>query len=195
MGVAPICTILPIAPSTYYMHKAKRTTAAADHDQRPLDFVRRVFRAERPNQLWVADFTYVANRTGYVYFAFIIDIFSRMIVGWRTMKSMSAKLALDALEQALWARKVKGKLIHHSDRGSKYRSIRHRECLVEADGGASVGSVGDSYDNALTEKINGLFKAEVLHHRGPWRVLDAVEHGTLEWVDWFNNRRLLEPRG
>ena len=175
--------------------KTKRTTIASDHDQRPLDLVRRVFRAERPNQLWVADFTYVATWTGFVYVAFVIDVFSRMIVGWRAARSMSAELTLDALEQALWARKVKGTLIHHSDRGSQYLSIRYSERLTEAGIKASVGSVGDAYDNALAETINGLFKAEVIHRRGPWRGLDAVEYATLEWVDWFNHLRLLEPIG
>jgi len=175
--------------------KTKRTTVAADHDQRPLDLVRRIFKADRPNQLWVADFTYVATWSGFVYVSFIIDVFSRMIVGWRAAKSMSAELTLDALEQALWARKVKGNLIHHSDRGSQYLSIRYSESLIEASINASVGSVGDAFDNALAETINGLFKTEVIRLRGPWRGLDAVEYATLEWVDWFNNRRLLEPIG
>jgi putative transposase len=175
--------------------KAKRTTIASDHDPRPLDLVRREFRADRPNQLWVADFTYVATWSGFVYVAFVIDVFSRMIVGWRTARSMSAELTLDALEQALWARKVKGNLIHHSDRGSQYLSIRYSERLTEAGIEASVGSIGDGYDNALAETVNGLFKTEVIRRRGPWRGLDAVEYATLEWVDWFNNRRLLEPIG
>jgi len=175
--------------------KAKRTTVASDHDRRPLDLVQRIFKADRPNQLWVADFTYVATWAGFVYVAFVIDIFSRMIVGWRAAKSMSTELTLDALEQALWARKVKENLIHHSDRGSQYLSIRYSERLIEEGIKASVGSVGDGYDNAVAETINGLFKAEVIHRRGPWRGLDAVEYATLEWVDWFNNRRLLEPIG
>jgi len=175
--------------------KTKRTTVASDHDVRPLDLVQRVFKAERPNRLWVADFTYVATWTGFVYVAFVIDVFSRMIVGWRAARSMNAELTLDALEQALWARKVKGSLIHHSDRGSQYLSIRYSERLSEAGIEASVGSVGDGYDNALAETVNGLYKAEVIHRRGPWRGLDAVEYATLEWVDWFNNRRLLEPIG
>jgi transposase InsO family protein len=137
----------------------------------------------------------VATWTGFVYVAFVIDVFSRMIVGWRVARSMSAELTLDALEQALWARKVKGNLIHHSDRGNQYLSIRYSERLTEVGIEASVGSVGDGYDNALAETINGLFKTKVIRRRGPWRGLDAVEYATLEWVDWFNNRRLLEPIG
>jgi transposase InsO family protein len=175
--------------------KKKRTTIASDKDIRPLDLVRREFHADRPNQLWVADFTYVATWAGFVYVAFVIDVFSRMIVGWRAARSMTAELTLDALEQALWARKVKGNLIHHSDRGSQYLAIRYSERLIEAGINASVGSVGDGYDNAMAETINGLFKTEVIYRRGPWRGLDAVEYATLEWVDWFNNRRLLEPIG
>jgi transposase InsO family protein len=175
--------------------KKKRTTIAADNDIRPLDLVRRVFHSDRPNQLWVADFTYVATWAGFVYVAFVIDVFSRMIVGWRAARSMTAELTLDALEQALWARNVKGNLIHHSDRGSQYLAIRYSERLIEAGICASVGSIGDGYDNAMAETINGLYKAEVIHRRGPWRSLDAVEYATLEWVDWFNNRRLLEPIG
>ena len=175
--------------------KPKRTTVGSDHDQRPLDLVRRVFHADRPNQLWVADFTYVATWTGFVYVAFIIDVFSRMIVGWRAARSMSADLTLDALEQALWARRIKGNLIHHSDRGSQYIAIRYSERLKDAGIDPSVGSVGDAYDNALAETINGLFKAEVIRRRGPWKNLEAVEYATLEWVDWFNNKRLLEPIG
>jgi putative transposase len=265
-GVGPICKELPIAPSTYYAHKAtqadpsklsprrqrdeslqteirrvwdenfmvygarkvwrqlvreghrvarctverlmrqmglygvvrgkpKRTTVPSDRDKRPQDLVRRVFHAERPNQLWVGDFTYVATWTGFVYVAFVIDVFARMIVGWRAAKSMSAELTLDALEQALWARRIKGNLIHHSDRGSQYIAIRYSERLKDAGIDPSVGSVGDAYDNALAETINGLFKAEVIRRRGPWKNLEAVEYATLEWVDWFNNKRLLEPIG
>ena len=175
--------------------KKKRTTIASDKDIRPLDLVRRESHADRPNQLWVADFTYVATWAGFVFVAFVIDVFSRMIVGWRAARSMTAELTLDALEQALWARKVKGNLIHHSDRGSQYLAIRYSDRLIEAGIRASVGSVGDGYDNAMAETINGLFKAEVIHRCGPWRNLDAVEYATLEWVDWFNNRRLLEPIG
>jgi len=266
VGVAPICEVLPIAPSTYYENKAqaedpqrrsdrakrdeelsgdikrvwegnrsvygprkvwrqlkregyqvarctverimrqmglygvvrgatKRTTIASDRDSKPLDLVKRVFHADRPNQLWVADFTYVVTWVGFVYVAFVIDVFSRMIVGWRAARTMTADLTLDALEQALWARKVKGRLIHHSDRGSQYLSIRYTERLDEAGVTPSVGSVGDGYDNALAETINGLFKAELIYREGPWRGLESVESATLDWVDWFNNRRLLEPIG
>jgi putative transposase len=175
--------------------KAKRTTIASDQDQRPLDLVQRSFTAERPNQLWVADFTYVATWSGFVYVAFVIDVFARMIVGWRAATSMSTDLTLDALEQALWARKVKGNLIHHSDKGSQYLAIRYCERLIEAGVEPSVGSTGDAYDNALAETINGLFKAEVIRRRGPWKNLDDVEYARLEWVRWFNNVRLLEPIG
>jgi transposase InsO family protein len=175
--------------------KPKRTTVASDHDQRPLDLVRRVFHADRPNQLWVADFTYVATWAGFVYVAFIIDVFARMIVGWRAARSMSADLTLDALEQALWARQVTGNLIHHGDHGFQYIAIRYSERLLEAGILPSTGSVGDAYDNALAETINGLFKAEAIRRRGPWKDREAVEYATLEWVDWFNNRRLLESIG
>jgi putative transposase len=175
--------------------RTTRTTIAADKDSRPLDLVQRRFRADRPNQIWVADFTYVATWSGFVYVAFIIDVFSRMIVGWRVSTSMHADLTLDALEQALWARKIKGNLIHHSDRGSQYLSFRYSERLTEIGIEASVGSVGDAYDNALAETVNGLFKAEVIWRRGPWRNREIVEHATLEWVHWFNTKRLLEPIG
>jgi putative transposase len=175
--------------------RAKRTTIPADKDPRPLDLVQRRFRADRPNQLWVADFTYVATWTGFVYVAFVIDVFSRMIVGWRVSSAMSAELTLDALEQALWARKVKGDLIHHSDRGSQYLSIRYAERLAEVGIEASVGSVGDAYDNAMAETLNGLYKAEVIWKQGPWRNREAIERATLEWVHWFNTKRLLAPIG
>jgi putative transposase len=265
-GVEPICAQLPIAPSTYYEHKARqadpqraparvkrdaelvpsihrvwqenfraygarkvwkqlnreqirvarctverlmrredlrgivrgrrtRTTIPSDADQAPLDRVQRRFVASRPNELWIADFTYVATWAGFVYVAFVIDVFSRCIVGWRVSRSMQTDLVLDALEQALHARQTDNGLIHHSDRGVQYLSIRYSERLAEAGVEASVGSTGDSYDNAMAETIIGLFKAEVIHARGPWRSLDAVEYATLEWVDWFNNRRLLEPIG
>lgn len=173
----------------------KRTTIASDNDPRPLDLVKRVFHANRPNQLWVADFTYVATWVGFVYVAFVIDVFSRMIVGWRTAKRMTTDLTLDALEQALWARRVKGDLIHHSDHGAQYLSIRYTERLAEAGVTPSVGTIGDGYDNAMAETINGLFKAEVIYRDGPWKGLEAVECATLDWVDWFNNKRLLEPIG
>jgi len=171
------------------------TTVADDSRYRPTDKVNRQFMAIRPNQLWVADITFVATWTGFVYVAFITDVFARCIVGWKVSRSLHTDLVLDALEQALWARrKIKG-LIHHSDHGSQYLSIRYTERLIEANIEASVGSIGDSYDNALAETINGLYKTEVIRHRGPWRTIEDVEFATLEWVDWFNNRRLLEPIG
>jgi putative transposase len=175
--------------------KTKRTTVSSDRDSRPLDLVQRKFGADRPNQLWVADFTYVATWIGFVYVAFVVDVFARMIVGWRVATSMNTDLTLDALEQALWARKVKGNLIHHSDKGSQYLAIRYSERLIEAGVEPSVGSTGDAYDNALAETVNGLFKTEVIRRRGPWKGLDDVEYATLEWVHWFNNVRLLEPIG
>lgn len=171
------------------------TTLPDDSAAKPLDLVNREFTASRPNQLWVADITYVATWSGFVYVAFVIDVFSRKVVGWRVMKSMQTQLILDALEQALWARgKPKG-VIHHSDRGSQYVSIRYSDRLSEAGFTASVGSVGDSYDNALAETINGLYKAEVIYKDGPWKGLEQVELATLDWVDWFNNRRLLSSIG
>jgi transposase InsO family protein len=267
-GVEPICKVLPIAPSTYHAHAARRAdpeklSARAKRDmvlkpeiarvfaenfevygvrkvwrqlQResfavarctverlmrgmglqgvirgkpvrttisdkaapcPLDHVNRQFRAPRPNALWVSDFTYVSTWTGFVYVAFVIDVYARRIVGWRTSRTAHASFVLDALEQALHDRRPahRGGLVHHSDRGSQYLSIRYTERLSEAGIEPSVGSVGDSYDNALAETINGLYKAEVIHRRGPWRTMEAVEFATLEWVDWFNNRRLLEPIG
>jgi putative transposase len=266
-GVEPICTMLPIAPSTYYMQKArcldpdkrserakrdetlrveiqrvwdenfgvygadkvwrqlrreeidvarctverlmrgmglqgavrgrafKTTTVAGKPDSRPADLVDREFDANRPNQLWVADLTYVATWAGFVYVAFVIDVFSRMIVGWRVSSSLRSDLALDALEQALHARPLDGRCVHHSDRGVQYVSIRYTERLAEAGIERSVGSVGDAYDNALAETINGLYKTEVIRRRGPWRNIDNVEYATLEWVSWFNNKRLLEPIG
>jgi len=267
-GVEPICKALPIAPSTYHAHVAKRAnpeklSARARRDmalkpeiarvfaenfevygvrkvwrqlQResfdvarctverlmrgmglqgvirgkpvrttisdkaapcPLDHVNRQFHAPRPNALWVSDFTYVSTWTGFVYVAFVIDVYARRIVGWRTSRTAHASFVLDALEQALHDRRPahRGGLVHHSDRGSQYLSIKYTERLAEAGIEPSVGSVGDSYDNALAETINGLYKAEVIHRRGPWRTMEAVEFATLEWVDWFNNRRLLEPIG
>lgn len=155
----------------------------------------RQFVATRPNQLWVADITFVATWQGFVYVAFVVDVFARRIVGWRVSRSLKTELVLDALEQALWSRGKPTDLIHHSDRGSQYLSIRYTERLAEAGIDASVGSVGDSYDNAMAESINALFKTEVIYRRGPWRHMDTVEYATLEWVDWFNNRRLLEPIG
>ena len=266
-GVEPICTMLPIAPSTYYDHRARRldpekrpararrdealipeiqrvydenqevygadkiwrqmgregttvarctverlmrsiglrgavrgrafkvTTTSDKSAMRPPDLVERHFHAEAPNQLWVADLTFVATWAGFVYVAFIIDVFARFIVGWRVSRSLRSDLALDALEQALYFRPQTEGLIHHSDRGVQYISIRYTERLAEAGIERSVGSVGDSYDNALAETINGLFKTEVIRRRGPWRNIDEVEIAVLEWVDWFNNRRLLEPIG
>ena len=267
-GVEPICEMLPIAPATYYAHKARRrdpelrparvkrdetlsveirriwqasfdgvygaekvwrellrekvvvarctverlmramglrgavrgraftiTTTPDEDARRPPDLVAREFSATRPNQLWVADITYVATWAGFVYVAFVIDVFARTIVGWRVSTSLRSDLALDALEQALHARPHGEDLVHHSDRGTQYLSVRYTERLAEAGIERSVGSVGDSYDNALAETINGLYKAEVIHRRGPWRSCEAVEFATLEWVDWFNNRRLLEPIG
>ncbi len=172
-----------------------RTTIPDDSAARPLDRVKRQFQASRPNQLWVADFTYVATWSGFVYVAFVIDVFARRIIGWRVARSMRAELVLDALEQALWSRAAVRGVVHHSDHGSQYLSIRYSERLAEVGAEPSVGSVGDSYDNALAETIIGLYKTEVIHRRGPWRHLEAVEYATLEWVDWFNHRRLLEPIG
>lgn len=264
-GVEPICRVLPIAPATYYEHRArsldpgrrpqrtkrddqlrveiervwkenfsvygaekvwqqlhredvevarctverlmrsmglrgavrgrafKVTTQVSESTLRPPDLVERDFRASRPNQLWVADLTYVATWSGFVYVAFVIDAFSRAIVGWRVSSSLRSDLALDALEQALHARPGTDGLVHHSDRGVQYLSIRYTERLAESGIERSVGSVGDSYDNALAESVIGLFKTEVIRRRGPWRSIETVEFAVLEWVDWFNNRRLLEP--
>ncbi|MGH8591690.1 MAG: IS3 family transposase [Gammaproteobacteria bacterium] len=267
-GVEPICAVVPIAPSTYYEHKARerdpsrlpararsdaalrpeiqrvwdenfqvygvrkvwrqlgreniaaarctverlmgdlglqgvrrgmrvRTTVPAEIIPFPMDRVNRNFQVSRPNALWVSDFTYVATWRGVVYVAFVIDAFARRIVGWRASSSMRTDLALDALEQALHDRAAQndGGLVHHSDRGVQYVSIRYTERLAEAGIEPSVGSVGDSYDNALAETIIGLFKTEVIYKRGPWRSLEAVELAVLEWVDWFNHRRLLESIG
>src|SRR6516162_10482080 len=267
-GVEPICKVLPIAPSTYHAHVAKRrdpaklsararqdaalkvdiwsvfeenfsvygvrkvwrqlkregfdvarctmarlmramglqgvirgksvkTTVSDQAAPCPLDHVNRQFKVPRPNVLWLSDFTYVATWTGFVYVAFVIDAYARRIVGWRVSRSAHAGFVLDALEQAIHDRKPVsgGGIVHHSDRGVQYVSIKYTERLAEAGLVPSVGSVGDSYDNALAETINGLYKAEVIHRRGPWRTLQAVEYATLEWVDWLNNRRLLEPIG
>jgi putative transposase len=177
--------------------KPVRTTISDKAAPCPLDHVNRQFQAPRPNALWVSDFTYVATWVGFVYVAFVIDTFARRIVGWRVSRTAHASFVLDALEQALHDRRPlhRGGLVHHSDRGSQYVSIKYTERLAEAGIEPSVGSVGDSYDNALAETINGLYKAEVIHRRGPWRSFEAVEFATLEWVDWFNHRRLLEPIG
>jgi len=267
-GVEPICAVLPIAPSTYHSHAARRadpsllprratrdaglmplvarvfeenfevygvrkvwrqlqregqevarctierlmqsmglqgvirgkpvTTTTSDKAAPcPLDHVNRQFQAPRPNALWVSDFTYVATWAGFVYVAFVIDTYARRIVGWRVSPTAHTNFVLDALDQALHERRPihRAGLVHHSDRGSQYVSIKYTERLAEAGIEPSVGSVGDSYDNALAETINGLYKAELIHRRGPWRSFEAVEFATLEWVDWFNHRRLLEPIG
>jgi putative transposase len=173
----------------------KRTTISDATAPRPADLVERNFRAQRPNQLWVADLSYVATWAGFVYVAFITDAFSRKIVGWRVTNSLRSDLALDALEQALHDRPDRDNLVHHSDRGTQYLSIRYTNRLADAGIEASVGSVGDSYDNALAETIFGLYKAEVIRLKGPWRNLEEVEFATLEWVDWFNRRRLLGSIG
>jgi transposase InsO family protein len=267
-GVEPICRVLPIAPSTYYAHRAvardperrcarakrddvlrvevrrvwdesyggvygaekvwrqlriekfavarctverlmrqmglsgavrgrtfKVTTVTDEALSRPQDLVQREFKAERPNQLWVADLTYVATWTGFVYVAFVIDVFARAIVGWRVSRSLRSDLALDALEQALHARPISAELVHHSDHGVQYLSIRYTERLEEAGIEGSVGSVGDSYDNALAESVIGLYKTEVIERMGPWRSIEAVEMATLTWVGWFNKKRLFGPIG
>jgi transposase InsO family protein len=268
MGVEPICRVLPIAPSTYHAHVARRadptrlsvrakrddalipevrrvfaenfgvygvrkvwrqlrheghhvarctvarlmrsiglqgvilgkpvrTTISDKAASCPLDHVNRQFQAACPNALWLSDFTYVATWAGFVYVAFIIDAYARRIVGWRASRTAHADFVLDALDQALHDRRPlhRGGLVHHSDRGNQYVSIKYTERLADAGIEPSVGSVGDSYDNALAETINGLYKAEIIHRRGPWRNFEAVEFATLEWVDWFNNRRLMEPIG
>ena len=267
-GVEPICAVLQIAPSTYFLHIARRadpsargararrddelcveirrvwngnhqvygprkvwrqlrreqievarctvrrlmramglagavrgrawtttTDASGERDRRP-DLVVRNFTATRPNQLWVSDFTYVATWRGFVYVAFVIDVFARRIVGWRVAASLHTDFVLDALEQAIHDRRdTTTGLVHHSDRGTQYVSMRYTDRLADAGIAPSVGSRGDAYDNALAESVIGLFKMEVIRRRGPWRHLEAVEFATLEWVDWFNHRRLLEPLG
>ena len=175
--------------------RAFTTTTRGDGAARPSDLVNREFVATRPNELWVADLTYVATWRGFVYVAFVIDVYARRIVGWRVCSSLRTDIALDALEQALYARPAIDQLVHHSDRGTQYLSIRYTDRLAEAGIEPSVGSVGDSYDNALAESVIGLYKTEVIRRRGPWRQLEAVEFATLEWVEWFNNRRLLTSIG
>ena len=177
--------------------KSTVTTVSNPKAPCPLDKVNREFRVSRPNALWVVDFTYVHTWAGFVYVAFVIDAYARRIVGWKVSTAPTASFVLDALEQAIHARRPgpDDGLIHHSDRGVQYLAMNYTQRLAEAKLVPSVGSVGDSYDNALAETINGLFKAEVIHRRGPWRSFEAVEYATLEWVDWFNNRRLLEPIG
>ena len=179
--------------------KPKFTTIPGGEADRPRDLVDRRFSAGAPNRLWVADLTYVRTWSGFVYVAFITDVYSRTIVGWQASRSLRSDLALDALEQAIWARSERGQrldeLVHHSDRGVQYLAIRYTERLAETGAVNSVGSKGDSYDNALAETIIGLYKAELVRNRGPWRGLDDLEYATLEWVDWFNNRRLFEAHG
>lgn len=177
--------------------KTVRTTVPDQSVPCPLDRVNRQFVADRPDQLWVSDFTYVSTWQGWLYVAFVVDVFARRIVGWRVSRTMNTDFVLDALEQALYARQPDKSedLIHHSDRGSQYVSIRYTERLAEAGIDPSVGSKGDSYDNALAETINGLYKAELIHRRGPWKSMESVELATLEWVSWFNYQRLMEPLG
>jgi putative transposase len=172
--------------------KPKRTTIPAGLVDRPGDLVERRFRAVAPNRLWVADLTYVRTWSGFCYVAFIIDVYSRRIVGWRVSTSLRTDLALDALEMAIWARRDEDLdgLVHHSDRGVQYLAVRYTERLAEAGAVASVGSKGDSYDNALAETVNGLYKAELIWRQGPWRTAEEVELATLAWVDWWNHRRL-----
>jgi putative transposase len=168
------------------------TTLAGDETSRPADLVERDFRAPAPNRLWVADLTYVKTHSGWVYVAFVIDVHSRFVVGWQASRSLRTDLALDALEMAIWARRdhdLDG-LVHHSDRGVQYLAIRYTERLAQAGAVTSVGSRGDSYDNALAESFNGLYKTELIRRHGPWRGLDDVEFATLEYIDWFNHRRL-----
>jgi putative transposase len=179
--------------------KPKHTTIAGDAADRPRDLVDRRFRAGAPNRLWVADLTYARTWSGFVYVAFVTDVYSRMIVGWQASRSLRSDLALDALEQAIWARSRAGhrldELVHHSDRGVQYLSIRYTERLAQTGAVNSVGSKGDSFDNALAETMNGLYKTELIRNRGPWRGLDDLEFATLEWVDWFNHHRLFEAHG
>lgn len=172
--------------------KVKRTTISSELSPRPADLVERVFAAPAPNRLWVADITYVSTWSGFVYTAFVIDAFSRAIVGWRVSVSLRAELALDALEMAIWSRRSAdlAGLVHHSDRGSQYLAIRYTERLADEGAVTSVGSKGDSYDNALAESVNGLYKTELIRARGPWRTADQVELATAAWVAWWNAERL-----
>jgi transposase InsO family protein len=176
--------------------KSVRTTVPDANAPCPLDRVNRHFKADRPNQLWVSDFTYVSTWQGWLYVAFITDVYARRIVGWRVSRTMQTDFVLDALEQALHDRQPdRDSLVHHSDRGAQYVSIRYTERLAEAGIEPSVGSRGDSYDNALAETINGLYKAELIHRRAPWKTCEAVELATLHWVHWFNHHRLMESLG
>jgi len=176
--------------------KTVKTTQADPGNASPRDLVKRHFTAKHPNELWVADFTFVSTWQGFAYVAFIVDVYSRFIVGWRVSRHMRTEFVLDALEQALHARRPEPhRLVHHSDRGSQYLSIRYSERLGEAGIEPSVGNTGDSYDNALAETINGLYKTELIHKRGPWKSVESLEWETLKWVTWFNHQRLLEPIG
>ncbi len=174
--------------------KSPRTTWPAPETGRPSDLVKREFTAEHPNQLWVADLTYVRTSVGWVYAAFVLDVYSRMIVGWQVSTSLYTDLALDALKMAIWRRENQGAdlqgLVHHSDRGGQYRAIRYSQRLAEAGAVASVGSKGDSFDNAMAEAFNSLYKAELVRNKGPWRGLEDLEMATVEYIDWYNNRRL-----
>lgn len=179
--------------------KVKRTTVADPDHQRADDLVGRRFAPLAPDRLWVMDMTYVSTWSGWVYVAFVTDAYARRILGWRCGTSMTTQLVLDALEQAIWTRQRTGhdleSVVAHSDRGSQYTAIKYGERLAEAEIAASVGSVGDSYDNALAETINGLYKTELIKPRGPWKTADEVEFATAEWADWFNHRRLYEYCG
>lgn len=172
--------------------KTWRTTVGGPVERRPADLVERNFTAAAPNRLWVADLTYVSTWSGVAYVAFVTDVFSRYIVGWKVSTSLRAELALDALEMAIWSRRTQNLsgLVHHSGRGSQYLSIRYTERLADEQAVVSVGSRGDSYDNALAESVIGLFKTEVVKKQGPWRSFEQLELGTARWVDWYNNRRL-----
>jgi putative transposase len=171
--------------------KTRRTTVADPSARRAPDLVKRDFTAVAPNRLWVADFTYVPTWSGMVYVAFVIDVYSRRILGWRAASSMNTDLPLDALEMAIWARNDRlDNLVHHSDRGTQYTSIRYTERLIEAGAECSVGTTGDSYDNALAESAIGLYKTELVRRKGPWKTVDELEIATLEWVDWYNHRRI-----
>jgi transposase InsO family protein len=175
--------------------RVAKTTIPAPAASRPLDLVHRAFKASRPDELWVADLTYVWTVAGFVYVAFVIDVFADRIVGWRASKSLRSDLALDALDQALYARSPDGDLVHHSDRGVQYTSIRYTDRLLDAGIEASVGSVGDSYDNALAESINALYKTEVVYQQDRWSGFEEVEIATLTWVSWFNQERIMERLG
>ena len=177
--------------------RTPRTTVSAEGADRPADLVQRHFVATTPNRMWVADLTYVKTHSGWVYVAFIVDVYSRFVVGWQASRSLRTDLALDALEMAIWGRRgeqLQG-LVHHSDRGVQYLAVRYTERLAEAGVAASVGSRGDSYDNALAESFNGLYKTELIRKDGPWRGLEDVEFATLEYLDWFNQRRLHSELG